>query len=225
MKEFTFLGMSESALSMFIEILHANYGEGFRVKIIRNLSNGLEGQHSYKIPGIECCVLHSRDWQYDENANFVIGVNLVETKRAVFSAFKSSSGVIADQYQTLVHPSAVVSATTELSSGVILNPGVVLAPFTMIDEIATIGRCVSIGHHSTVGAFTTIHPGVNIAGHCRIGRNVTIGMGSNIIDGVSVGDNAVIGAGSLVISDIPERVFAIGMPAKVVGAGSALPSE
>lgn len=209
---------------MFIEILYANYCKDFRVTIIQNLPNGPEGRHPYQIPGIQYRVLHSDDWQYEETANFVIGVNLVNSKRAVFSAFQSSMGIVAAQYQTLSHPSAIFSATSELSSGVILNPAVVLAPFTKLEEIVTVGRSVSIGHHTSVGEFTTIHPGVNIAGHCRLGRNVTIGMGSNIADSLSIGDNSIIGAGSLVLNDIPENVVATGTPAKVVKARAALQS-
>lgn len=208
--------MSEAALSMFIEILHANYHENFRVKIIRNLTNGPEGRYPYVIPGIECSITNSCDWQNEEHAKYLVGVNLVESKLAVFNVFNSAFGIAASQYEKLIHPSSCLAATVGLSPGVILNPGVVLAPFVELGEIVTVGRCASIGHHSQVGAFTTIHPGVNIAGHCRIGRNVTIGMGSNITDGVSIGDNSIIGAGSLVIRDIGENVVALGAPATVV---------
>ena len=216
MKEITFLGMSEAALSMFFEILHVIYQSNFSAHIIQNLTDPNEGGRPFKIKGVESWVSQVSEWQYQGNEHLVMGVNLSENKRAVCSAFKSLCGIEVTDYQRLIHPNSTLSQTTELSPGVILNPGVVLAPFSVLKELVTVNRCVSIGHHSTVHKFSTIHPGVNIAGNCSIGSDVTIGMGSNIVDGVSIGNNTIIGAGSLVTSDIPENVVAYGAPAKIV---------
>ena len=49
-----------------------------------------------------------------------------------------------------------------------------------------------------------------------IGNNVWIAAGAIICPGVTIGDNAVIGAGSVVTKDIPDHVFACGVPCKVV---------
>jgi len=51
---------------------------------------------------------------------------------------------------------------------------------------------------------------VHLKKGCWIGANVTI------LPGVVVGENAVIGAGSVVTKSIPNRVVAVGNPAKVV---------
>lgn len=45
---------------------------------------------------------------------------------------------------------------------------------------------------------------------CWIGANVTI------LPGVTIGENSVIGAGSVVTKSIPDRVVAVGVPAKVI---------
>ncbi|WP_231390068.1 DapH/DapD/GlmU-related protein [Sphingobacterium pedocola] len=45
---------------------------------------------------------------------------------------------------------------------------------------------------------------------CWIGANVII------LPGVTIGKNAVIGAGSVVTKSIPEKVIAVGNPAKVI---------
>ena len=53
-------------------------------------------------------------------------------------------------------------------------------------------------------------------------RSVTIkegaylGMGSIVIQGKTVGMEAVIGAGAVVTEDIPQKVIAAGVPAKVI---------
>jgi acetyltransferase-like isoleucine patch superfamily enzyme len=48
-----------------------------------------------------------------------------------------------------------------------------------------------------------------------IGSNTWVGLNSTILCGVTIGDNSVIGAYSLVTRNIPSRVLAFGIPAKV----------
>lgn len=50
----------------------------------------------------------------------------------------------------------------------------------------------------------------------RIGSDVWIGGGAIICPGVSIGAKSVIGAGSVVTRDIPEGVFAVGNPCRVI---------
>tara|TARA_R110001599_G_scaffold353742_1_gene596022 strand:- start:4792 stop:5469 length:678 start_codon:yes stop_codon:yes gene_type:complete len=216
MKEITFLGRSDAALSMFFEILYSIHQGYFKAHIVQNMETNLGKSYPFEIDGVETKFSSIEVWEYDGTEDLVIGVNLAATKRAVYDAFNTKFGIEMTEYQRLIHVSAQVAIKAELSSGVILNPGTIVGPYSSLHELVTVNRAATIGHHSTVKEFTTIHPGVNIAGHCHIGRDVTIGMGSNIIDGVSIGNNTVIGAGSLVVSDIPDNVIAYGSPAKIV---------
>ena len=43
-----------------------------------------------------------------------------------------------------------------------------------------------------------------------------IGANSIILPGVTIGENSVIGAGSIVTKSIPDRVVAVGNPAKII---------
>ncbi len=49
-----------------------------------------------------------------------------------------------------------------------------------------------------------------------IGDDVWIAAGAIICPGVKIGNRVVIGAGSVVTRDIPEGVFACGVPARVI---------
>ena len=49
-----------------------------------------------------------------------------------------------------------------------------------------------------------------------IGDNVWIAAGAIVCPGVTIGKNTVIGAGSIVTRDIPESVFACGVPCRIV---------
>ena len=50
----------------------------------------------------------------------------------------------------------------------------------------------------------------------EIGSDVWVGGGAIILPGVRIGSRAVIGAGSVVTRDVPEGMFAVGNPCRVV---------
>jgi acetyltransferase-like isoleucine patch superfamily enzyme len=50
----------------------------------------------------------------------------------------------------------------------------------------------------------------------RLGRATAIGIGASVIHEVTIGADTVVGAGAVVVGDLPERVVAYGVPARVV---------
>lgn len=56
----------------------------------------------------------------------------------------------------------------------------------------------------------------NIAKPITIGSQCWIGAGTILMPGVTIGDGTTVGAGSLVTKSLPERVVALGSPARVV---------
>ena len=53
-------------------------------------------------------------------------------------------------------------------------------------------------------------------GKVVIGKNVLIGANSTVLDGVIIGSDSVVGAMSLVNSNVPEKTFFAGIPAKQI---------
>ncbi len=86
----------------------------------------------------------------------------------------------------------------------------------------TIGDDVQIGPN--VQLLTATHPldpGLRrakweSAEAIAIGDNVWLGGGVIVLPGVTIGAETVVGAGSVVVRDLPERVVAVGNPARVV---------
>jgi maltose O-acetyltransferase len=70
--------------------------------------------------------------------------------------------------------------------------------------------------------FHDINPELRLAGGAGktspivIGNNVWLGSGVFVLKGVTIGDHSVIAPGSVVTKDIPARVVAGGIPAKVI---------
>jgi serine O-acetyltransferase len=72
------------------------------------------------------------------------------------------------------------------------------------------GRGIKIEHQVTIGAEKGVAP--------ALGDNVFIGAGAKVIGSITIGSNVKIGANAVVLSDIPDDVTAVGVPAKVVPA-------
>lgn len=75
-----------------------------------------------------------------------------------------------------------------------------------------------------VQLLTATHPvdaeervsGAELGAPITIGSRVWLGGGVIVCPGVTIGDDVVVGAGSIVTRDLPDRVVAVGNPARVV---------
>lgn len=73
------------------------------------------------------------------------------------------------------------------------------------------GNDIKIEHLVTIGAERNVSP--------TLGDNIYIGAGAKIIGGVKIGNNVKIGANAVVVSDLPDDVTAVGIPARIVKGG------
>ena len=117
-------------------------------------------------------------------------------------------------FDTIIHPSAIISDFVNIGKGCILCPGVILTCDIKIGRHSIVNISSTINHDCVIGDFVTISPGLTIAGNVTIGNECLIGIGVKIINEVSIGKGSFIGAGAVVTKDIPENVLAVGVPAK-----------
>jgi acetyltransferase EpsM len=103
---------------------------------------------------------------------------------------------------TLAHARAYVAGSAALGRGVVVAPGAVVAARSRIHDGVYVNRAATIGHHTTIGAYSTLCPGVNIGGKCAIGEGVFLGIGATVIDRITIADGAFIAAGALVTEDV-----------------------
>lgn len=139
--------------------------------------------------------------------------SLATTQRSEFISQATQAGM---EFASIVHPSCRVPASSRIGKGCVLEPGVILSTNAVIGDHVRLNRAVTIGHDTQIGDYVTVQPGAHIAGLCTIGARTYIGMGAVVLDQLTVGSQSVIGAGAVVTRDIPERVLALGVPAKVV---------
>jgi sugar O-acyltransferase (sialic acid O-acetyltransferase NeuD family) len=119
-------------------------------------------------------------------------------------------------FANVISPLAQVSSYARLGEGVTIFPNVIINTGALIDSHSILNAGVVVSHDSTVGRYSNINPGAQLAGNVTIGEGCYIGMGANVIQGRSIGVWSVIGAGAVVIRDLPARVTAVGIPAKVI---------
>jgi len=92
-----------------------------------------------------------------------------------------------------------------------------------VEALLKIGSKVSLGPGvALIGANHGIDPGAphqdqpQKSGRIEIGDDVWIGAHSIVLPGVKIGAGSVIAAGSVVLEDVPEKVVAGGVPARVL---------
>lgn len=119
-------------------------------------------------------------------------------------------------FETIIHPSAVIGGDVEIGKGCIICPGVVLTTEVSIGDHTIINANSTISHNCNIGEYVTICPGTNIAGNVTIKDSCWIGIGSVILQNISIGEASFIGAGTVVTNEIKDKTLAFGIPARAI---------
>jgi len=121
-------------------------------------------------------------------------------------------------FDTLIHPTAVMSQWVEVGAGSVICAGCVLTCQISIGEHCHLNLNTTVGHDCAFGDFCTVAPGTNISGNCDFGMRVDVGTQASFRQNVRVCDDAVIGMGTVVVKDIVEAGTYMGVPAKKAGS-------
>lgn len=73
-----------------------------------------------------------------------------------------------------IHPTAYVSESAKIASGVIIGPNAVVEDGAVIGAGSHIEGCAYVGRYASVGSNTHIHPGVRLLDYCVVGSNCII---------------------------------------------------
>ena len=153
---------------------------------------------------------------YNPNeVEFVLGLGTVTTsivRKSIFLHFKS----LEFSFANVIHPTAVISSSTQIGEGVQVMAGAILQPNVNIGDNSIINTGSIIDHDCQIGKHAHIAPGTTLSGGVRIGDGCHIGVGTSIIQGITIGHETTIGAGSVVVKDIVSGKTAYGVPAKEV---------
>jgi len=120
------------------------------------------------------------------------------------------------EFANVIHPTVAMTDFVTLGEGVVICAGCILTNQITIGNHTIINLDVTIGHDTIIGDFCTLSPGVHISGRNKILEGAYIGTGVVTIQGITIGRWSIIGAGAVVAKNIPDKVVAVGIPAKPI---------
>ncbi|WP_329280427.1 acetyltransferase [Streptomyces sp. NBC_01451] len=130
-------------------------------------------------------------------------------------------GLPADRYATVIHPTASVSATSEVGPGSVLLAHCVLTAAVRVGAHVAVMPQVVLTHDDVVEDFATIASGVRLGGGARLERGAYVGSGALVREGTVVGAWSLVGMGSAVLGDVPPGEVWVGSPARRLRAAAA----
>jgi sugar O-acyltransferase (sialic acid O-acetyltransferase NeuD family) len=127
----------------------------------------------------------------------------------------------ADRYATVIHPTAAVSATSEVGPGSVLLAHCVLTAAVRVGAHVAVMPHVVLTHDDVVEDFATIASGARLGGGVRLERGAYVGSGALVRQGAAVGAWSLIGMGSTVLGDVPPGEVWAGNPARQLREAAA----
>jgi sugar O-acyltransferase (sialic acid O-acetyltransferase NeuD family) len=119
-------------------------------------------------------------------------------------------------FANAISPLAYLSPNAKVGQGVVMCQNSLAARGSMIEDHAILNLGAIVSHDTRVGRYATLNPGVNLAGNVTIGEGSYLGIGCSVIQGISIGSWTTVGAGAAVIRDLPDKVTAVGVPARII---------
>jgi sugar O-acyltransferase (sialic acid O-acetyltransferase NeuD family) len=117
---------------------------------------------------------------------------------------------------TAIHPSSIVATTVTIDIASCVMAGAVLNPHVHIGKGVIVNTSASIDHHSSIGSFTHICPGVVLAGDVKVGEGCFVGTGAVISNQITITNEVTLGAGAVVVKSIDEVGTYVGVPARKI---------
>jgi sugar O-acyltransferase (sialic acid O-acetyltransferase NeuD family) len=126
------------------------------------------------------------------------------------------AGSLGLRFTEAVSPLAYVSPHARLGKGVTLFAHSVVNVNARLGDHCILNLGASVSHDSVVGDYSILNPGARLAGNVTLGEGCSVGMQASVIQGLRVGAWTTLGAGAVVVRDLPSKVTAVGVPAKII---------
>ena len=143
-------------------------------------------------------------------AHYVIGIGSGDIRRRLDRELTEWGYEAA----VLVHPAATIGAAVTLGAGSVVAAGARITTNVMFGRHAHLNVNASVSHDCRIGDYVTVSPGVTVCGNVTIGEGTLMGAGSTVIQNRTIGTWVTVGAGAAVVSDLADRVTAVGVPAR-----------
>jgi len=159
-------------------------------------------------------VVGGSDWLVRESGNSgaAVAIGVGENRTRQMLAEKCTRRGM--EIVTLVHLAATVSRTGLLGRGTVVMAGAIINAGARVGTGVIVNTAAVIEHDVDVGDYAHVAPNSTMAGASRLGAFSQLGLGAIVLPGVHVGSHTIVGAGAVVTRNLPDRVIAIGIPAR-----------
>ncbi len=131
-------------------------------------------------------------------------------------------GLTADRYATIVHPGALLAASTVLGPGSIVLAGAVATTEVRVGSHVVIMPHVVLTHDDLIGDYVTLAAGARLAGVVTVGEGAYVGSGAVVKERRRVGSWSLVGMGAVVTKDVPAGEVWAGCPATFMRQADAV---
>lgn len=156
----------------------------------------LHEQYRYRAP-----ILGTIDDYTIENGDTFIIANADMSLRTQFAEKLKEKGA---EFINLIHPTCIISPSTEMGVGNILSPYCQIGPVAKVGDFNILTSFSCISHDCIVGSFNSFSSCI-VCGHCTIGNNNSFYIRSSIIPHIAIGNNCTIQAGMTVDKNVPDN--------------------
>lgn len=149
---------------------------------------------------------------------FAIGMGHVDTaSRARFVRVLERLRDLGAALARIVHPAAFVAPSAMLGEGVFLGPGSIVHTGAVVGPATIVNSGAVVEHDCIVGTGCHLATRAALAGQVHVGDLTLIGAGAVVRQSVRLGSRVIVGAGAAVITDVPDDVAVLGVPARPRG--------
>jgi len=111
---------------------------------------------------------------------------------------------------------ALICRSAKIHDGLQVMPMALIHGNTIVHRQCIINTKALVEHDCVLEEGVEVGPGAVLCGRVHVGANSWIGAGATVRPRVRIGRDSIIGAGAVVVSDIPDGVVAVGVPARPV---------
>ncbi len=146
------------------------------------------------------------------NVSFIVACGSNDERQKLANFVMEREG----RLQSVQHPRSIISPSAHISPGCSVMAGAIVGPRASLGYSTIVNHGAVVDHDCIVSDYVNICPGACIGGSTALSKGVFLGLNSSVIQGVKIGAWTRIGAGAVVLSDLPEHVTAVGVPARIV---------
>lgn len=145
----------------------------------------------------------------ESNSKMIIAIGDNYTRQKISKRWRG-------KYNTLIHPSAIVSNYSKIGDGTVVMPGAIVNSSSTIGNHAIINSGAIVEHDCILSDFVHICPNAALAGNVRVDVGSHVGIGACVKQGIKIGKWVTVGAGSVIVKDVPDYAVVVGNPGKII---------